>query len=149
MIPFGILWGGFALYWEYSVIQGGAPIFFMLFGVPFVLIGLYIMIGRFYVESKQREKTFYGLSNERVVISSGLLRKEVKSLNLRTLTDISLSESSDGSGSITFGNTSPFASMFGGMSWPGMAQSVGPRFDLITDAKQVYQLIRVTQKSAT
>ena len=149
MIPFSFLWGGFAIFWEYSVIESGAPFFFMLFGVPFVLVGLYIMIGRFYVEAKQRSKTFYGVTNERVVIASGLFRKKVKSLNLRTLTDISLSESSNGSGSISFGNTSPFASMFGSMSWPGMEQHLGPRFDLINNAKQVYQQIREAQIHAT
>jgi len=149
MIPFSFLWGGFAIFWEYSVIEKGAPFFFMLFGVPFVLVGLYIMFGRFYVEAKQRAKTFYGVTNERVVIASGLFRKKVKSLNLRTLTDISLSESSNGSGSISFGYSSPFASMFGGMYWPGMEQYMGPRFDLINNAKQVYQHIREAQKNAT
>lgn len=149
MIPFSFLWGGFAIFWEYSVIQNGAPFIFMLFGIPFVLVGLYIMFGRFFIEAKQRSKTFYGLTNERVVITSGLFRKKVKSLNLRTLTDISLSESSNGSGSVSFGNSSPFTSMFGGMSWPGMEQHVGPRFDLIQDAKRVYQQIREEQKNAT
>jgi hypothetical protein len=149
MIPFSFLWGGFAIFWEYSVIESGAPFFFMLFGVLFVLVGLYVMFGRFYVEAKQRAKTFYGVTNERIVIASGLFRKEVKSLNLRTLTDISLSESSNGSGSISFGNSSPFASIFGGMSWPGMEQHLGPRFDLIRNAKQVYQQIREAQKNAT
>jgi len=149
MIPFGFLWGGFAIFWEYSAMQSGAPFFFLLFGIPFVLVGLYIMFVRFYVEAKQRGNTFYGVTNERVVIASGLSRKKVTSLNLRTLTDISLSESSSGSGSITFGNSSPFASMFGGMSWPGMEQYLGPRFDLINNAKQVYQQIREAQKNAT
>lgn len=116
MIPFSFLWGGFAIFWEYSVMKSGAPLFFLLFGIPFVLIGLYIIFGRFYVEAKQRKNTFYGVTNERVIITSGLFRKKVKSLNLRTLTDISLSESSSGSGSITFGNTTPFSSIFGGIS---------------------------------
>ena len=148
MVPFSFLWGGFAIFWEYSVIQNGAPFFFMLFGIPFVLIGIYIMFGRFFIEAKQRAKTFYGLSNERVVIASGMFSKKVKSLNLRTLADITLSESSNGSGSISFGNSSPFASMFGGMSWPGMEQHIGPRFDLVDEAKRVYQQIREAQKNA-
>lgn len=149
MVPFSVLWGGFAIFWEYSVIEKGAPFFFMLFGVPFVFVGLYIMLGRFYVEAKQRGTTFYGVSNERVIIASGLFRKKVKSLNLRTLTDISLSESSNGIGTISFGNTSPFTTMFGGMPWPGMEQYMGPSFDLISNAKQVYQQIREAQRNAT
>lgn len=116
MIPFSFLWGGFAILWEYSVIEEGAQFFFMLFGVPFVLVGLYIMFGRFYVEARQRSKTYYGVSNERVIIVSGLLRKQVQSINLRTLADISLSESSNGRGSISFGHTPAIASMLGGLS---------------------------------
>jgi hypothetical protein len=147
MIPFSFLWGGFAIFWEYSAIENGAPFFFLLFGVPFVLVGLYIMFGRFFVGAKQRAKTFYGLSTERVIIVSGLFSKKVKSLNLRTLTDVSLSESSGGYGSISFGNTLPFFAMMGDMSWPGMEQYVGPRFDLVSHAKQVYQQIRDAQKN--
>ncbi len=149
MIPFSLLWGGFAIFWEVSVISSGAPFFFSLFGVPFVVVGLYIIFGRFFVEAKQRQNTFYGLSNQRIIIASGVLRKKVKSLNLRTLTDITLSESASGSGSISFGNSYPFASMFGGIAWPGMEQYLGPRFDLIEKAKTVYQQIREAQNKAT
>lgn len=145
MIPFSLFWGGFALFWEHSVIQGGMPIFLALFGAPFVLVGLYIMVGRFYVDARQREKTFYGVSSERIVIASGLFGKRVNSLDLRTLRDISLYKSANGRGSIIFGNASPYAAMFSGTSWPGAAQYVVPRFDSIADAKGVYQRIREAQ----
>lgn len=144
MIPFSLLWGGFAIFWETGVIISGAPFFFMLWGIPFVLVGLYIIFGRFIVDAKQRERTFYGVTNQRVVIVSGLTSRKVKSLNLRTLSDVSLSEKSDRSGTITFGPSHPMSGWWGGTTWPGMPQAV-PSFEMIPDAKNVYEKIREVQ----
>lgn len=149
MIPFSLLWGGFAFFWEYSVLTQGAPAFFALFGVPFVALGLYLIVGRFFAEAKQREKTYYGVTSERVVIISGLFKPRIKSLALRSLSDVSLTEARDNTGLISFGNSFPFAAWFGGMSWPGMEQFTGPRFDAIENPKRVYQLIREAQRNAT
>lgn len=149
MIPFSLLWGGFAFYWEYSVITSDAPAFFALWGIPFVAVGIYIIAGRFFVEAKQRASTFYAVTNERVLIVSGLLRRKIKSLNLRTLTDLSLSEGKGTEGTISFGGGSPFASLFAGFSgWPGMGQHIGPTFELIPNAKAVFETIRNAQRTA-
>lgn len=149
LIPFSLLWGGFAFFWEYSVLTNGASPFFALFGMPFVVLGAYLIAGRFYVEAKQREKTFYGVTSDRVVIISGLLQQRARSLALRTLSDVSPTEARDGTGSISFGTSFPFAAWFGCMAWPGMEQFSGPRLDTISYPKQVYQLIREVQSNAT
>ena len=149
MTPFSLMWGGFAIFWEWQVMKSGAPPFFVLWGIPFVLIGLHLIFGRFFLEAKQRERTFYGVTNERVLIITGLLGRKVKSLSLRNLSDLSLSEGADGEGSISFGGGSPFASWFSGFGgWPGMEAYMGPRFDLIANAKSVYNTIRDAQRTA-
>lgn len=131
------------------MIATDAPFFFKLWGIPFVLVGLYIIAGRFFVDAKQRSKTYYGVTNERVIIVSGLLSRKIKSLNLRTLTDVSLDEKSDGSGTITFGATNPMSRWSGGMSWPGWGQQFTPSFELIREAKKVYDIIRSAQRNAS
>ena len=148
-MPFSLMWAGFAFFWEWQVLKSGAPPFFVLWGIPFVLIGLYLILGRFVVEAKQRERTLYGVTNERVLIVSGLFSRKIKSLSLRNLSDLSLSEESNGEGSISFGGGAPFSSWFGGFAgWPGMEAYIGPRFDLIPNAKIVYTMIRDAQRTA-
>lgn len=143
LIPFSFLWCGFAVFWLISVIRAEAPIFFILWGVPFVLIGIYFVIGRFIVEARQRASTSYALTTERVLIVSGFLSKKVKSLNLKTLNDLSLTENGNGYGTVIFGAQNPMGAMFGSFAgWPGMAQFIGPRFDQIENAKVVYELVR-------
>ena len=147
LIPFSLLWGGFAIFWEASVFTTNAPFFFKLWGVPFVLVGLYIIFGRFFVDARARSQTFYGITTERIITVSGLFSRQVKSLNLRTLTDVSLTERADGSGTITFGPVHPMGSFFPSGSWPGAARYASPSFDLIERAKEVNEIIRTTQRS--
>ena len=146
LIPFSILWCGFAIFWELTAVAGKAPFFFKLWGIPFVVVGLYFVFGRFFVEAKQRSKTIYCLTSERIIIISGVFSKKVKSINLKNLSEVSLSEKSDNSGTITFGSGNPLYSMFSGMSWPGMSQRMPPSFEMIQNAKTVHEMIRNAQK---
>lgn len=145
-IPFSLLWGGFAFFWEFSVISKGAPFFFSLWGIPFVLIGIYIIVGRFFVDSYQRSRTFYGVTDHRILIVAGLTGKEIKSLSLATLSEISFKERADGSGTIMFGPSNPMYAMWSGTAWPGMGKKLAPAFDAIDSARKVYDLVRNSQR---
>jgi hypothetical protein len=150
MVPFSFLWGGFASFWEWSVIHSNAPFFFRLWGVPFVLVGLYIIAGRFFWDAYQRGNTHYGITNERILIVKRGVASSVKSLNLRTLADVTLSAGSNGVGSIHFGSAGGFGApaWLAQSGWPGASSAV-PVFDLVENAKQVYDTIRRAQKAAS
>jgi hypothetical protein len=160
MIPFSLFWGGFAIVWEAMALgiffrtffsdEPGPTVFAViipLFGIPFVVIGLYLIFGRFFIDSKRRAYTFYGVTDQRIIIVFDRGTRKLKSLNLRTLSDLLLSEKSDGSGTITFGPTNPMAFWFGNMSWQlwGGMSEVMPVFEIIPDAKRTYGLIRQVQ----
>ena len=146
LIPFSLMWGGFAIFWEYSVIKTAAPFFFTIWGIPFVIIGLYMIFGRFITDSKQRENTYYGVTNDRIIIVQGLVKQKIKSLNLRTLSDVTMSQKNDGSGSISFGPGNPIASWLIGTSWPGIGANFPPSFDAIPNVSDVYRTIMDAQK---
>ena len=97
-IPFSLFWAGFIVFWEMGVSRGKGNLFMELWGIPFVLIGAHMLVGRFFVDKWQRARTTYGLTSQRVIIVSELFRRSIKSLNLRTLADVSLTERPDGSG---------------------------------------------------
>jgi hypothetical protein len=145
-IPFSIMWGGFAIFWEASVVVMGAPFFFALWGVPFVLVGLYIMAGRFRVDAWQRERTFYGVTSERAIILSVAFGRSVKSLNLDTLTDMTLTERSDGRGTITFGPCPPWGGWHSS-GWPGSGRQSALGFEMPSEARQVYEVILNAQRT--
>jgi Bacterial PH domain len=146
LIPFSLLWGGFAIFWESTVITTRAPLLFKLFGIPFVLVGLYMIFGRFIVDAVRRKKTVYGITGDRVIIKSGILTPTIKSLNIRTISDISFIQKNDGSGTIILGPTVPVADKMRGFSWTG--GSAVPELELIADVKMVYDKLINIQRQA-
>jgi hypothetical protein len=148
MIPFSLLWGGFALFWEASAILIHAPWFFTLWGIPFVLVGLYLIVGRFLLDARRRSRTFYGLTDQRAIIVSAGRSRKVTSLNLRTLHDLSVTEKSDGTGTIAFGPVNSLAWWWAGTNWPGVPQGP-PSFEMVQDAKEVYDVIRQAQAESS
>ncbi len=146
MVPFSLAWGGFAIFWEWSVARTNAHWLFMLWGVPFVLIGLYLIVGRFFWDAWERSRTYYGLTNRRVMIVTAGRRTKVQSLELVTLGETVLSTSSDGSGSIQFGSMPWAHGWWSGSGWPGTQGP--PSFETIPDAKRVHEMVRQAQAEA-
>ncbi len=145
MIPFSLVWCGFAVFWEAGVISHPTPPFFKVIGGLFVCVGLYIVFGRFFADAWRRSGTTYAVTSDRVVINTGGLMPSQKSLNLRTLSDVTMQERGDGSGTITFGPTYYRNAMWSGGGWPGVPQT--PCFDRIPDVAHVYSIIRDAQRA--
>lgn len=146
-IPFSLLWGGFAFFWEGMVISGLAsipasefsvvPWAFALFGVPFVLVGIYVIFGRFLHRAWANDRTWYALTNRRALVAYGTGGKHGRSVTLDGVTDISADRRTDGSGTITFGQAELARTIFGAMprsSFPGAPGWMGIRQGPLTFA---------------
>jgi hypothetical protein len=148
MIPFSLLWGGFAIFWEYTVLFGldpegrpsrsAAPLFMKLWGIPFVVVGLYLIVGRFFGDSFQRSRTIYAVTDQRILIITQWFGKRVRSLPLRTLPEMTLAEKSDGSGTITFGASTFGATAFG----TNRRGERPPAFEFVERVRNVHDLIQ-------
>jgi len=89
------------------VISSGAPLFFWLWGVPFVAIGLYLVFGRFFYRSWVRRRTLYAVTDRRVI---KLVRRtaadSVEALFLDAIPAVNRELRRDGTGSVVFGTAS-------------------------------------------
>ena len=138
LIPFILVWAGVPTYGLAHSPRTGV---FDIFLLPFILIGAYMLVGRFIVDARQRAHTFYGVTNQRILIISAWWRRRTTSLKLGFLPDVTLTEGRNGRGVIQFGSDRwPGAGWFGG-GWPGNAQAMSPRFELAENVRAVYDTI--------
>ncbi|MEO6175749.1 MAG: PH domain-containing protein [Flavobacterium circumlabens] len=144
LIPFSILWCSFAIFWFTTALTSGAPFFFALFGIVFVILGLNFVFGRFIIDAKHRANTIYGLTEHRVIIKSGIFTSSIKSLNIKTISDIQYEEKIDGSGTITIGPRNPMDNWGSGINWESRKT---PSLEFIPDVRKVYNKITEIQRS--
>jgi hypothetical protein len=143
MIPLSALWAGFAFFWEYMVVTGGAPLFFWVWGIPFVAAGLYILVGRFFYDAALRANTYYGLTDQRAIIVSTLFGNRQVTVPLKQMGGIDLSVTADRSGTITFGTPLPAYATFA-----RSGRAAPPAFVMIEDVRDVYDKILAAQQAA-
>jgi uncharacterized membrane protein len=145
-IPFSLLWGGFALFFAYMTIAENAPLGVVFIGTIFGVVGLYLMVGRFFVDMLQRRNTYYALTDKRAIIISGVFAQQIKTLVIQNLPEIGVTARRNGTGTITFGSSHPFAWMYAGSGFPNMGfYHVAPSFEMISDVRAVYQLVKRVQ----
>ncbi|KAA2255373.1 hypothetical protein F0L68_28640 [Solihabitans fulvus] len=105
----GLVWFVFAIFWTTTAAQGGAPAWFLLWGVVFMLMGLYMAAGRLLVRWLSLRSTNYTVTNLRLIAtwtSFGSARE--RSRYLSSLEPPVLSADEDGVGTIRFGEQSAF-----------------------------------------
>ena len=144
LIPFSILWCGFAVFWEVSAIAAGVP-YFWLVGIPFVFFGLYISVGRFVFQRLRDKKTRYALTDQRIIAKVG---SRVNMLELANLPQMNVVLRKDGSGDIRFGEI-PYYRGFGQFRSPaGLRRGYVLELRGIADANSVEYRIRTAADRA-
>lgn len=133
MIPFSVLWCGFAIFWTVSNIQSPAiPWFFTLFGLVFVGVGFYITVGRFFTQAHRWERLSYAVTDKRVIL---LERGNMEFMLFHQIPSLRKEVRKDGSGTIWFQPPTYYGHGKHRRRVPGVG------FEEIPDAERVYRII--------
>lgn len=104
---FAIPWTAFALFWTgmawamtRGVDEGFMSYLFPLFGVPFILIGIGMLVSPF-LRSMSAKYTIFGITNQRVIRLFQRKSLRTETIEASQIGNINRTERSDGSGTLT------------------------------------------------
>lgn len=147
LIPFGGMFGCFSFIWVAGA--SAANFVFGLFGLPFLAIGIYLAVGRFFYKKWLRERTWYALTNQRAIVLKVCPGIILESEVLAHCPNITKETKTLGTGSIIFSKTLAAPVPGQGSAPPDMGfeifsggKNIGPlRFSDIQDVDGVYQKV--------
>ncbi len=148
MVPFSLMWGGFAIFWETAALglwghntKASPPIFMALWGIPFVVIGQYLIWGRFFYDGWLKRRTYYGITNRRLIVLQQSTKRKTCSLYIDAIPSVERNGSF--TGTLSFGSKFSFTTGRGQrrQNWSRFYVGDVPVFADIDDAESVYRLI--------
>lgn len=148
---FGAVFFSFACFWVWMAasIEKDTPAayIFPLFGLPFIAVGAYLMVGRYFIEAFVRRNTWYTLTNRRAFIATEVLgRRDLASYLILPDTEIVLVEEKAGM-TVNFA-TKLRRSARTGKSPAGADHHVPIGFELLKDGREVYDLLQKVRRRA-
>jgi hypothetical protein len=133
----------FMLFWAgiptATIVNGAADGGFRFFFLPFLLIGAYMLVGRFYVDLWLRSHSNYVPTNRRALILKNDGESGIRSIKLAAISEVRLSRHRHGRSTLVFSSGGGWLS---GMRQPSLAGLIQyePGFVLIDDVARVYEL---------
>lgn len=149
---FGLFFGGFAAFWISMALlgvreAGGIFILFPLFGVPFLLAGLYSFIGHIFWNAYVRGRSWYTLTDRAAYIATEIFGK--RRLKTYPYADMQPPELQDNTpGSVIFAEDITVHSNRRRGRTRRLTQRVPVGFMRIDDARAVYRILSDRRKAA-
>ena len=150
MVPFSLLWGGFAIFWEASVLgyvdfnskpARHGPLLFGLWGIPFVLLGQYIIWGRFVCDAWLKRRTYYAVTNRRVILVQQTWKRKIQFIFFEAIPSVT-TEGND-PGTLWLGEKLP---LMGGRKTPTRGWSrfyIDQRVPVLADIDNLHSVYRL------
>ena len=159
VLLFSLFWLGFAIFWTVTASAGGG--FFGLFGIPFILIGVYILYSTLFGAKKTYQSTVYAVTPQRAIIVVTKGRgAQFRDFRFATMSSVQIVCTEGPCGTIDFipelayngyynqydynGRRYYHSSnhiRFGGRSYPTAGSTTFSAFEMIDNVQEVYQLI--------
>jgi hypothetical protein len=136
----GTMWLGFGI----MTLTGS-----LFLGALVAFLGLCLLVHRWGIDALRLRRTWYGVTDRRIIICTVLMGRKVKSVDLSAVKQITLIDNSGGIGTIIFGPAPPWYGYWGLRGWWRALDAAGvSSFQLIDRAGEVYNLILQAQRAA-
>jgi len=141
-VPFLILWFGFAIFWETTVIATDAPVFFPIFGAGFLLVGLAQVRSQLF----SARRALYAITTTHVIrVMDQRAGPRVDTALIRAIPNVSVTPTKRGHGTVTFGRIAPPASRYASVGFGTRTSAYQPddavEFLDIPEANAVARLV--------
>lgn len=149
LVPFALLWSGFAFSATFGTIVHGAPGLFTIMPALFCIVGLYITIGRFIYKRIRKLKTYYVLTNKRVLEIIMTRSRKTKEIYLSQMQGLNSTVNRNKRGSITFSNANFFQNFYAntGMDFGMNQQSGFPAFYDVDNVEVPLRILKQQRKN--
>jgi hypothetical protein len=158
VIPFSLVWTGFFVFWEAQAFgfwgakpQRDGNLFMELWGIPFLVMGNYLVWGRFLWDAWLKRRTYYAVTDRRVLVLQEGWKRNTSMMFLEEIPQIAKEGTS--TGTLWFGVKYPAVAPRRQKTRDVSRFSLGdvPVFADIADVDSVYRLIlglrtKITQK---
>ncbi len=144
LIPFSILWGGFAISSVTRSWSFNNDLYFSLFDIVFFTVACYLIAGRFLHDAYNRTHLFYAVTNQRVIVRKTGMNRGIRSLDLAALPTLELKSGRNGRGTISFDFDDEDGFTMRAMGFGALVPTLGRKvkfFD-IPEVNSVYETIR-------
>ena len=153
-IPFGLIFLAFSIFWMWSSASIGAPGFFTLFGLPFVLVGFALTFGPSMVLLVRYKNTEYMITNKRIITQTGAIGIDTRFVDFEKIQEVYVQigfiDKLFGTGTL-YAMTAGFSGFAftgrQGYGYPGM-QGLRPSFAALKEPYEVQRLLQEAMAEA-
>lgn len=142
IIPFSLIFGGITFIMGFFFFRAGG--IFSIIGVIFMAIAFYFVIGRFFYKFLKKKRTYYAVTNKRILIKTHLFMNKLQSAYIDTIPSINKSTGFGRRGTLTFGNRPFYNSLYANTGLDFLMGFYGedvPTFYDIEDIETVYNIV--------